>query len=150
MPYKPARPCRYPGCLNTTNTKQGYCEAHTHHNIPFVKRSHRQPDNRPSASARGYGVEWKSIRQEVLDSVGIPRESQGLYDVHHTPPYNPAIEPDHRAYKLIPMLKSEHSKITSRGGRIKSLGEKPETIKASRKIHTTKKNIFQGESSNYE
>jgi hypothetical protein len=36
------------------------------------------------------------------------------YDVDHNPPYNPDIEPDHRKYTLVPMLRSDHSRKTVR------------------------------------
>ena len=114
MPYKPARPCKYPGCINTTKTKQGYCDNHIHLYKPFIKKYPRQPDNRPSAAVRGYDRAWQVIRLEVLNKAGIPKDLQHLYDVHHEPPYNAAVEPNHRAYTLIPLLKSEHSRVTGK------------------------------------
>ncbi len=69
-------------------------------------------ENRPSRSKRGYNSEWYRIRREVLEHYGIPREEWPLYDVDHNPPYNPAIEPDHRQYTLTPMLRAEHSRKT--------------------------------------
>jgi hypothetical protein len=69
-------------------------------------------ENRPSRSKRGYNSEWYRIRKEVLQQYGIPREMWPQYDVDHNPPYNPEIEPDHRKYTLVPMLRADHSRKT--------------------------------------
>jgi len=124
MPHKPLKPCLYPGCIKTVPS--GYCQAHAH----FYTSPKRSADTRPSAASRGYGKAWRSIRDEVLRKCGIPAEIWHLYDIHHEPAYNPAIEPDHRAYKLTPMLRSDHSRETSRarGRGIKSLGLGLETV----------------------
>jgi hypothetical protein len=36
--------------------------------------------------------------------------------VHHDPPYNPDREPNHNNYNLMPILRSEHSRITASEG----------------------------------
>jgi hypothetical protein len=69
-------------------------------------------DTRVSSAKRGYGIEWRKIRERVLRSYHIPLASWPLYDIHHTPVYNAAIEPDHNKYKLTPMLHHEHSMAT--------------------------------------
>jgi hypothetical protein len=74
----------------------------------------READNRPSANKRGYGTEWNRIRQQVLDASMIPRNEQHLYDVDHTPCYDPVIQPDHWQYALTPRLHAEHTRITNR------------------------------------
>jgi hypothetical protein len=107
MPYKPNKPCLYSGCVNTV--PHGYCTTHA-----YLTPSYRPIDTRPSAAARGYDSSWKKIRADVLINFGIPEDQWGLYDVHHIPEYNPDIEPDHRAYKLTPVLHNEHSKITGK------------------------------------
>jgi len=134
MPHKPLKPCLYPGCTKTVPS--GYCQAHAHFYTPPA----RAVDNRPSAAARGYGKRWQAIRNEVLCRSGIPRELWHLYDIHHEPPYNPAIEPNHRAYKLTPMLHRDHSRETmrSRGRGGKSLGNMLETGKAKGNIYSSK------------
>jgi hypothetical protein len=109
MPHKPLRPCLYPGCVHTV--PKGYCEAHAHYYTPSV----RPRDGRPFAAARGYDNNWQKIRAEVLRAHGIPRELWPLYDVHHSPEYDPVREPDHRAYQLTPLLHGEHSSETGRG-----------------------------------
>ena len=73
----------------------------------------KKKDTRPSRSKRGYDSYWYKVRQEVLQRSGIPREQWPLYDVDHNPPYNKDLEPDHRKYTLIPMLKADHSHKTA-------------------------------------
>lgn len=71
-------------------------------------------ETRPSRSKRGYDSYWyKVVRPRVLFANGIPRDRWHLYDVDHRPAYNPAIEPDHWKYQLVPMLRAEHSRKTS-------------------------------------
>jgi hypothetical protein len=113
VPYKPPRPCRFAGCVNTTTAKTGYCDKHAHLYKPFV-----YPDKgRPPASRRGYDGAWAKIRAAVLRQHGIPRQDWKLYDVHHNPPYNPDAEPDHLRYALIPVLHAEHTRLTNGGMR---------------------------------
>ena len=50
MPYRPLRPCTFPGgCANVSD--QARCPEH----------------RRPDASTRGYGYEWHKIRVQVLE-----------------------------------------------------------------------------------
>ncbi len=109
MPTKPARMCKYPYCPNLTSDSSGYCDVHA-----AMRPAGRMPDKRPSSPRRGYGRDWQKIRAEVLTKTGIPRNLWPLYDIDHNPPYNPAIEPDHRKYTLIPRLHGEHSSKTCR------------------------------------
>jgi len=133
LPLKAKRPCLYPGCVNTVNS--GYCTAHAH----FYNPLQRTVETRPSAAVRGYGREWQSIRAEILTAASIPRNLWNNYDIHHEPPYNPSVEKNHRKYKLTPLLKSEHSKITARGGRgCKSLGVLPVDRSGSFNFHSSK------------
>jgi hypothetical protein len=109
MPTKPARMCKYPYCPNLTSDSSGYCDVHA-----AMRPAGRMPDKRPSSPRRGYGRDWQKIRAEVLTKTGIPCNLWPLYDIDHNPPYNPAIEPDHRKYTLIPRLHGEHSSKTCR------------------------------------
>jgi len=119
MPHKPARPCKYPGCVHTTLASIGYCQSHEH----FYQPPQRTIETRPSSATRGYNSNWQTIRDEVLQAHGIPKSERPSYDVHHTPEYNPEIEPNHRAYKLTPLLHEVHSRLRnhSRGRGIESL-----------------------------
>lgn len=51
--------CRSPGCPNLV--KSGYCEEHKE-----LEKIERAPDNRQSASARGYGTSWRAARARFL------------------------------------------------------------------------------------
>jgi hypothetical protein len=112
MPHKPARPCRFLGCVRTTVSKTGFCEAHAHLYQPYAP--FRGRDDRPSSAKRGYDEEWRRVRAETLTAFGIPRRDWPLYDVHHEPAYNPAMEPDHRKYRLTPLPHGDHSRETYR------------------------------------
>lgn len=57
MPYKPKKPCKYPGCPNLVD-KGSYCEKH--------KKIVPQDDSRPSASQRGYDYRWQRARKMYL------------------------------------------------------------------------------------
>lgn len=107
MPTKPARACRNPTCPRLTIDPSGYCETHA---AGFAVS--RMKDNRSSAARRGYGAEWRRIREAVLGQAGIPRSEYSRYDVDHNPPYDPEREPDHRKYQLIPRLHADHSRKT--------------------------------------
>ena len=102
------KPCNAPMCAGYA-TDRGYCEQHQH-----LAKPRRKRDRRPAPSRRGYGREWQTIRREVLRDWNIPQEDWPLYDVDHRPRYDPAREPDHRKYQLVPMLRSEHSRKTVR------------------------------------
>jgi len=68
--------CLLHDCPNLA-TRNGRCENH---------QRKRKPDNRPSATAQGYGAEWRKIRAEFL-----------AYHANCSSPYcsNPATEVDH-------------------------------------------------------
>lgn len=124
MPKKPSNPCNFPLCPGLA-VVGGYCRAHSH-----LASTQRKPDRRESASRRGYGADWRRIRERVLRDAGIPESEWHRYDVDHNPPYNPAIEPDHEKYQLIPRLHGDHSWKTAsedggfgnrrRGGAVKT------------------------------
>lgn len=77
-------------------------------------RTHNRRNRRFSPSRRGYGNEWRRIRAEVLRAHGVPRDEWPQWDVDHRPAYDPAVEPDHLKYTLVPMRHAEHSKKTAR------------------------------------
>ena len=109
MPYKPKKPCSYPGCPALVESGSR-CEKH--------KRD-RQYDRdydrtRGTAHQRGYGVNWQRLRKMVLGAEPLCRhcKKEGVI--------NPAQEVDHidgNAYNLEwsnlqPLCKSCHSKKT--------------------------------------
>jgi len=60
MPSRPLRPCSAPRCAGRA-TNGRYCEAHAH-----LAQQARKPDDRPSASARGYDAKWRRVRAAYL------------------------------------------------------------------------------------
>jgi hypothetical protein len=101
MPVRPLGPCRQPLCPGRAAYRR-YCSKHK-----------RNADTRPSASQRGYGGEWRHIRENVLRHSGISQHLWPLYDIDHDPPY-PTIGTDHMKYRLIPRLHGEHSSKTDK------------------------------------
>jgi len=107
MPRRANRPCRSIGCPGLALPGSSYCEEHK--SLGIYKRKKLRP-----AYQRGHDQEWKRIRIEVLKKYGIPEEEWVKYVIDHRPPYDPAVEPNHRCYTLIPMLRGEHSVKTNR------------------------------------
>lgn len=106
MPHAPARACRYSRCPMLTRDASGFCEVHRH-------LSNGYDASRPSPAERGYGPQWRRIRERVLKEHGIPMHDWHLYDIDHEPPYAPSVEPDHMKYRLTPRLHAEHSSKTA-------------------------------------
>jgi len=60
MPYKPASPCKIPGCPHLSIDKSGYCAKHK-------KELQRQQDKeRGSSTQRGYDRRWRKARVRYL------------------------------------------------------------------------------------
>ena len=66
-PIRPPRPCRKPGCNTLTTDRSGYCDEHRSYGEQrrrdFFKKLNEQ---RQSASRRGYGAEWRKLREAKL------------------------------------------------------------------------------------
>jgi len=107
MPRKAANPCRVPGCPGIAVGRSGYCEKHQDQGKYGRKKTYH-------SYQRGADREWRKIRIEVLRSHGIPQEDWPKYVIDHRPPYDPAIEPDHRNYTLVPMIRGKHSQKTNK------------------------------------
>lgn len=69
MPFKPKRPCRFPGCPNLTDTG-AYCAAHRSRvpaqTAPQKERERRYDNERGTAAERGYNSKWRTARQGYL------------------------------------------------------------------------------------
>lgn len=69
MPFKPKRPCRFPGCPNLTDTG-AYCTAHRSmvpaQTAPQKERERRYDNERGTAAERGYDSKWRTARQGYL------------------------------------------------------------------------------------
>jgi 5-methylcytosine-specific restriction protein A len=61
MPYKPKKPCAYPGCPNLTASR--YCEQHTKQE---AKRYNH--NDRDAESNKRYGRSWARIRTAFLSA----------------------------------------------------------------------------------
>ena len=106
-----ARPCRESGCPHVA-VQHGRCEDHA----PLAERERRRLHDaaRPSASRRGYGTQWRKVRQHVLNEQPLCSECKRAgrvtlaNEVHHDDgnQFNNVRE------NLIPLCKSCHSRIT--------------------------------------
>ena len=61
MPYKPKKPCAYPGCHRLTNSR--YCEEHAKQLARHYDKHIRDPD-----SAKRYSGAWPKIRAMFLQA----------------------------------------------------------------------------------
>lgn len=59
MPYKPKKPCAYPGCRHLTNGR--YCEAHAKQETAQYNKYDRDPETN-----KRYGRSWARIRAAFL------------------------------------------------------------------------------------
>ena len=57
MPYKPRRPCRYPGCPDFCEEGQVFCKGHMEWSSDRL---------RGGADARGYNAQWRKARALFL------------------------------------------------------------------------------------
>lgn len=109
MPSKPGRPCRAPGCPAVVRDG-AWCPAHQQLSVT--------PDERPSASRRGYDVRWRKIRRMVLreEPLCVECEKAGRVtaanEVDHIIPLRQG--GTHERSNLQPLCKSCHSKKTNR------------------------------------
>ncbi len=90
MPYKPKRPCSYPGCPKLTDGR--YCEEHQK-----IVTAHYNKHERDPASKKRYGRAWKRIRDRYIAA-------------------HPLCEECRKAGKVTPAEEVHHIKPLSRGG----------------------------------
>ena len=63
----PPRPCRKAGCNVLTTDRSGYCDEHRSYGEQRRKDYFKKLDEqRQSASRRGYGVDWRKLREAKL------------------------------------------------------------------------------------
>ena len=109
MPYKPKRPCSYPGCGKLTDGR--YCDEHRQSIDHQYNRYLRDPDTN-----KRYGRAWKKLRARFL--LRHPLCEQCLCEgrltpaeeVHHILPL--ANGGTHDVNNLMALCKSCHSRIT--------------------------------------
>lgn len=62
MPYAAPKPCRQRGCAKITTDKRGFCDEHRKHSWDQGANG----EKRETAYRRGYGRDWREIRDIVL------------------------------------------------------------------------------------
>ena len=110
MPYKPKRPCRYPGCGRLAVGDGQYCTAHQKAADEKYNRFERSPDVN-----KIYGRAWKRIRDRYIKLHPLCEEceKQGKLtpaeEVHHILPISRG-GTDYRS-NLMALCQSCHTKI---------------------------------------
>lgn len=67
MPFKPKKPCAYPGCPNLTHEK--YCEQHKKDGVPYDKLKEKEYDkSRAHIHKKRYNKQWESVRNAYIRS----------------------------------------------------------------------------------
>ena len=113
MPYKPKRPCSYPGCGRLTDGR--YCDEHK----KIAERQYNQY-LRDSDTNKRYGRAWKKIRARFLLRHPLCEQcrSEGRLtaaeEVHHILPLASGGTNDEG--NLMALCKSCHSRITVKSG----------------------------------
>lgn len=73
MPTRPLHPCARPRCGNLTSSR--FCAACTPAEAAIAADSSRHHDHRRgSAASRGYGADWRRLRDQVLSEEPLCRE----------------------------------------------------------------------------
>ena len=113
MPYKPKRPCSFPGCPHLTNGR--FCEEHQRQENNRYEKYDRSPEMK-----KRYGRAWKRIRDrhiaqhplcEVCKRNGSLTPAE---EVHHIVPLSQG--GTHDDSNLMSLCKSCHSEITAKEG----------------------------------
>ena len=113
MPYKPKRPCSFPGCPRLTNGR--FCEEHEKQENRRYERYDRDP-----AVKKRYGTAWQRIRKAYADAHPLCEKcmAKGVYvpveEVHHMIPLSEG--GTHDRENLISLCKSCHSQIHAERG----------------------------------
>ena len=109
MPYKPKRPCSYPGCGRLTDGR--YCDEHRQIAEHQYNRYLRDPDTN-----KRYGIAWRRIRRIYIQAHPLCEQcmSEGRLtpaeEVHHILPLASGGTNDEG--NLMALCMSCHSKIT--------------------------------------
>jgi len=110
MPYKPKRPCAYPGCGRLAVSEQ-YCAEHQ----KLMDKQYNKYERDPASNKR-YGRAWKRIRDRYIKAHPLCEEceKQGLIvpaeEVHHILPVSKGGTNDFD--NLLSLCKRCHSAIT--------------------------------------
>ena len=114
MPYKPKRPCAYPGC-NRLAEKGQYCTEH----LKEMNKQYNEFERDPESNKR-YGRAWKRIRDRYIKSHPLCEECKQngnltpAEEVHHIKPLSKG--GGNEGSNLMALCKSCHSRITAESG----------------------------------
>ena len=109
IPYKPKKPCAYPGCPELTDVR--FCENHAKQDARNYERYRRDP-----ATRKRYGRAWKRIRDRYISRHPLCEECEKhgratpAEEVHHILPL--AQGGTHAEANLMALCKECHSGIT--------------------------------------
>lgn len=118
MPYKPMRPCRFPGCPKLTS--KTYCTEHEKQE----RKRYDQYERRADVN-KIYGRQWKKLRALYISHHPVCEQCQKegrltpVDEVHHIVPVNEGGRNEWD--NLMSLCKSCHQKMhqgTPRGGKI--------------------------------
>lgn len=113
MPYKPKRPCGYPGCPKLTEGR--FCEEHQKTIDDHYNKYERDP-----ATRKHYGRSWKRIRDRFLGEHPLCERCQKegrltpAEEVHHIVPLSKG--GNNSTENLMSLCKSCHSATTAKEG----------------------------------
>lgn len=114
MPYKPKRPCAFPGCSRLADNGQ-YCAEHQKEMNKQYNKFERDPE-----SNKRYGRAWKRIRDRYIEAHPLCEECKrnGILtpaeEVHHITPLSKG--GGNERSNLMSLCKSCHSRITVESG----------------------------------
>ena len=114
MPYKPKRPCAYPGCGRLAEREQ-YCAEHQKAMDKYYNQFQRDP-----ASNKRYGRAWKRVRDRYIKSHPLCEECEkqgkltAAEEVHHKLPLSKG--GSNEKSNLMALCKSCHSRMTAESG----------------------------------
>ena len=113
LPYKPKRPCSYPGCPELTDGR--FCKQHAKEE----SKRYEQYDRDPAIHKR-YGRAWKRIRDRYISIHPLCEQCKKegritpAEEVHHILPLSHG--GTHSEDNLMALCKSCHSRITAEMG----------------------------------
>lgn len=114
MPYKPKRPCAYPGCGRLAEREQ-YCAEHQ----KVVDKQYNLYQRDPKSNKR-YGRSWKRIRDRYIKAHPLCEECNkngrivAAEEVHHILPLSKG--GGNETSNLMALCKPCHSRITAESG----------------------------------
>jgi len=109
MPYKPKKPCAYPGCAKLTSAR--FCPDHAKKDAWEYEKYGRDPTTR-----KRYGRAWKRIRDRYIAAYPLCEQCEAAgritsaQEIHHILPLSQG--GTHAVDNLMALCTSCHSGIT--------------------------------------